>query len=658
MCHSWSHDIKLRDALVVVLALCMSAFGTTYYADLAASGANNGSSWTDAWQTWSAVNGALSGLSDNGGGHTILFRSGSWGVINENSALELERTDWLTLQADEGADPCFSGLYLTHPVGRNAWVKFVGINFYSTDSDERKGFCWKYGNYLWLEDLSIDFEGYVIEGGQWSPYCRMQTGLWVEQCANVTVKNVTGDYWKDAIAMEKVQNVLISGCELSKHASEGVQINTGSSHVTIEDCWIHDHAKRRGGIRLASSLIDGTFIVGETWTAAISGATGIVEGKAYGDDTDPPTSTPCIGLVNVYQTSLEDVLQGEHADSTYACSAGETTVTFTGAKCGVVAGKPFTVLAGTHWVPGVYEVKTRVGDYTFIIDRDPTDGNDATDGIGHVGPEDWVVGDESGARLLTADYDPSHANPIQLEGGDVKQITLRRNLLHDHDGEGIKFTGYNADNALQYVQVENNICYNTGSSAILVSGCNDVNFVNNIFDKDLQFVLIGGATGTISHVITNFHNNFIGSITWRADVGGKFCWIQNHSHNVFRQDPTWAGGSYPYVLDETEMVDADEDFSTGGWFVDHASADYRLAEGSPAIDAGVTNAYTPSDDFTKKTRSGIMDIGPYDAGGDEPPPTPGSNYYILLRLSRLLRRLDYEARTMCDPVGSVARRYL
>lgn len=97
-----------RRAWAVLLAACALgsvAWGATYYADASATGAADGSSWSDAWPSAAAAIAGLDAIEGNGGGHTLLCRGnlGPWieGAFTDYGS-DVPRADWLIVRDDDG----------------------------------------------------------------------------------------------------------------------------------------------------------------------------------------------------------------------------------------------------------------------------------------------------------------------------------------------------------------------------------------------------------------------------------------------------------------------------------------------------------------------------------------------------------------------------
>jgi len=69
-----------------------------------------------------------------------------------------------------------------------------------------------------------------------------------------------------------------------------------------------------------------------------------------------------------------------------ACTTGGTTLTSaTGGFTDAMIGNGIYIKSGTHFTVGLYVITGRTDTNTVTIDRDPTDGSDASSGTGSVG---------------------------------------------------------------------------------------------------------------------------------------------------------------------------------------------------------------------------------------------------------------------------------
>lgn len=242
-----------------------------------------------------------------------------------------------------------------------------------------------------------------------------------------------------------------------------------------------------------------------------------------------------------------------------------------------------------------------------------------------------------GDRVSVVDSDLSVTpnDAINLWGD---KITVRRNLIHDisntngnHNDAIQTWTGMN-DGAegrpvTNLVVAQNTIRNITGGHAHVIMaegpGHRDWTIYNNLIQNigDQSFVFgISGGPGIAN--VNVYNNTFVSAganntMEFNGQTTGRL--VNNIFYNCVgwgRSVPYWiatgasvtrgynlAGGTTT-PLRETGAVNADPRFV-------NASSDFRLAAGSPAIDAG-DSSMTRSYDLVGKATVGIVDIGAYE----------------------------------------------
>jgi len=132
----------------------------------------------------------------------------------------------------------------------------------------------------------------------------------------------------------------------------------------------------------------------------------------------------------------------------------------------------------------------------------------------------------------------------------------------------------------------------------------DIHVYHNTFYADMELY--------DNTVITDLHNNIIKRLVIHASSGN---YIENHSHNIFGNDPEGIGDTdNPFVVDSTELAGYDLD----SLFVDAAARDFNLKEGSAAIDFG-DPAFGVDVDIRNYSRDASPDAGCYEYGATDPP---------------------------------------
>jgi hypothetical protein len=120
--------------LLIFLLLCLPAWATTYYLNNAATGANNGSTEANGWQSWATMMTAINALDDNGSGDTVVVSAGSGTYGDCTDTTQDARTDWLTIQAKTGEVPVLASLNISCAYGSHLdkYLKVVGLKFYES----------------------------------------------------------------------------------------------------------------------------------------------------------------------------------------------------------------------------------------------------------------------------------------------------------------------------------------------------------------------------------------------------------------------------------------------------------------------------------------------------------------------------------------------
>lgn len=94
---------------IIWLLMTVQVQATTYYLDVAAvAGANDGTSWADAWQNPTAMEIGLDAIGDNGAGDTVEVNDGNYGEWQQRDYV---RADWCIIKAAEGKTPIFSHIH-------------------------------------------------------------------------------------------------------------------------------------------------------------------------------------------------------------------------------------------------------------------------------------------------------------------------------------------------------------------------------------------------------------------------------------------------------------------------------------------------------------------------------------------------------------------
>jgi len=223
-----------------------------------------------------------------------------------------------------------------------------------------------------------------------------------------------------------------------------------------------------------------------------------------------------------------------------------------------------------------------------------------------------IVGQKSGATLSNVDIvDRVHIDGIEIQFADGTDITVKNNrlLLATSGGkwggnQGLKLASY-WPAYLAGVVVQNNLI--AAGKPVLMSSVHNGVFVNNTFLGDGDFRIYHDGITTLDSV---YNNIFACYFNIDTDSGEKYTEIATHGNNIFKDNPDGSGGpSYPFSINSTELVNYD----IANLFVDPINDDYRLKEGSVAIDFG-DPAYAPATDIDGNLRDSKPDAGCYEYG--------------------------------------------
>ena len=117
--------------LIPYLMLCSVCSGATFYMDIDASGADNGGSGNDAWQTIASMLAGVDAIGDNGSGDTVLVQTGTYSTFTETG---VARTDWLIIKADTAQTVVFNAVQISNGSEVEVWLRFEGITIRIPDT--------------------------------------------------------------------------------------------------------------------------------------------------------------------------------------------------------------------------------------------------------------------------------------------------------------------------------------------------------------------------------------------------------------------------------------------------------------------------------------------------------------------------------------------
>jgi hypothetical protein len=97
-------------------------------------------------------------------------------------------------------------------------------------------------------------------------------------------------------------------------------------------------------------------------------------------------------------------------------------------------------------------------------------------------------------------------------------------------------------------------------------------------------------------------NNVFSGLLVDSSVGSAAVVVENHGNNIYGNDPSGSGGTSPFVVDGSSLV------NTTPAFADPAAGDYTPTADSVARDFG-SAAYAPDTDLAGHPRHGLPDAG-------------------------------------------------
>lgn len=246
--------------------------------------------------------------------------------------------------------------------------------------------------------------------------------------------------------------------------------------------------------------------------------------------------------------------------------------------------------------------------------------NHSLDGTGYdyeMWVHDNVFGPEEPSPSRT-----SFAIDIEIQ---MNRVIFERNYCRNI-GSAVAFVTQRANSSLNNVTIRNNLVKNGNLVSMYSSGNSLTNVIQNLVIANNTVIQeegssIGSSAVSLPNVasfnnVTIINNIFIGfwqGAVWTRIANGYTCNNLNVSNNIVYKN-TQTNNVVLQTLGPVAITNLQQ---TGN--INNLTAlpirsytDFRLADGSPAINAGLTHAATPSTDFTGFTRTGNPDIGAYE----------------------------------------------
>lgn len=209
-----------------MLALSINLFATDWYVYKNASGSNNGTSWTNAWQSFSVINWSLINPGDfiyiSGGTDSLVYSAPLMPDCSGNS------TNWITITI---------GKYSPSPSGHSGRVIIDGNNYIETAISFEEG-TGSNPNYI----IFKGFETRKVYHGFYSNLDAFRRGVKIDSCMiydffNGGIELETGD-----IGYQNLDSVFIENCRIvspgySDGESDGIFVK-GASKVFIHNNYI------------------------------------------------------------------------------------------------------------------------------------------------------------------------------------------------------------------------------------------------------------------------------------------------------------------------------------------------------------------------------------------------------------------------------------
>lgn len=421
--------------------------------------------------------------------------------------------------------------------------------------------------------------------------------------------------------------VVIENCVFEENeGGAGGALYLNSDSGTVTDCeFIDNTAVNAGG-----AVYNNTEIGGTAFTNCIFSGNESIDSRGGGlyNTTSPSTITSCTFEDNIAMTSSGGGLQVRHTDA--AVAPYEINVT----DCIFEDN-----LANWGGGVGVYDPRTAVNfvDCEFIDNTANTSGGGFSNAFGATSNVTNCVFTENEADNGGAIYSQNDSAMV-----NISATTFSFNIAET--GGAINITGDNEPGSTTPIPVLNlentSILFNTASEQAggINMGNGSLNAVNVIFDTNIAIVEndgIGGAMSlnTSDSIVATFNlmnttivNNLAeiggGIATWRNGTGG--------SSTLTLQNTILAnvsGFNYEIEDGETTVVSNGGNLSSGSSMVDLLTglndlnntdplfvsfgSDYRLMNESPCVDAGIPDG-APLLDLDGNARVDEVDMGAYE----------------------------------------------
>ena len=493
-----------------------------WYLDTAASGANDGTSWSDAFESWAHADANLDALAGDGAGYIVEVNDGDYGAA-VGGVLAKPRNDWLIIRAATGKDPNFTRIQADLGGAGSFYLHFEGLNIENDDSRAygsgggvvgdvgTEGYCLYFadGNDINFVDCTMIRATETVEGA-WSPYSLNKTyNSYFENTDNVTIDGCEFRHGLETLTMgsDVCDNVMISDSSFHGFGDNGMKVHITDSNIVDCEIYCDWDANEYHELNVPWYLTGtvsyeggGGFQVGETLTQAGTGAEGY------------------------YLTD-----SGEGAGKTvYFWVTSETLFNFTGSLTGGTSGATLTSVTGG---------------------------------------------------------DNAHSTGIQIDSDYANTVVIARNYVWGDMETNAKVWGRSSGHTFtienNLFTAEHQIGY---PCALLVGPMNDVEINNNICTERIRFSPCRSTEGGYDTLIDQMHNNIFSSLQQDNNANDGVIWIKNSGNNIYGNDPDGDGsGDHPFdVNDASDTVDYD----LGSLFIGGSPYSYEHQPGALGIDYG------------------------------------------------------------------------
>jgi hypothetical protein len=558
--------IRLSAKADAIFSFCLLAFcamslafnsigdAATYYLDANVVGGNDdGTSWENAWKTITKAFAYLDSLSDNGSGDTLIVRTGNYG----NHWDREERTDWLTIQADDGHTPNFThfNIGLTNDPVRNTYLYFKDITIKIDDSDNHSDTCVSIIRSRYVKFENVTFIGMAFPGeGNTDYYDWLHGGSYginiLRGCKYITIDGCSFTGLENAIysrdkegsgnSTDRVESVTITDCNITK--CDTAVHAWGHDFAIINN---HVHNMYGDGFKVLCENID----INDNHIEGVWNYVYFVDetGATYNNDTKVITASA--GTPYTFP---------EHATTSARITVDGVTSNFKAIDSHTTSTITMDMAFGASFTGTVTKIEINDGGHADAIQ---------------------IMWDSSPDHVVT------------------KNAVIARNHIHDQIHQGI-YSNTDSENPTTGLVLENNLIYDCGAHEVQIFNSIDVVLRNNTVDGHVIF-----RNGTVATEVSN--NIFYNFTDYSSHhVTPEQVTIDNFDYNILNQ-------CYFASLPSSNNIKYNNENSFQALFTDYDNKDYTLASDSIAINRSVSSK-SSSTDILGNPRDAEPDAGCYE----------------------------------------------